>query len=145
VKEAPKGALSVAKARENAKPGESIVVRGKIGGRAVALAPKMAIAVLADEKAITPCNAIPGDTCATPWDYCCETPEKLKASVATIQVKDEKGKIVKAPLRGLGELKELSTIVVSGTVDAASDKDVLIINAAAIHVAENPAPAVKRN
>jgi hypothetical protein len=143
-KDAPNGAVSVAKAREKAKPGETIVIRGKIGGRAVALSPKMAIAVLADEKAITPCNAIPGDACATPWDYCCETGEKLKGSVATIQVKDDKGKIVRAPLRGLGDLKELSTLVVAGTVDAASDKDVLIINATAIHVAENPAPSPKR-
>jgi hypothetical protein len=129
-----KGAVSVTKARETAKAGESVTVRGNIGGRAVALSPKLAIAVLADEKAITPCNAIPGDSCKVPWDYCCETPEKLKAATATIQVKDAKGKLVKAPLRGLGELKELSTVIVSGTVDAASDKDVLIINATAIHV-----------
>jgi phosphohistidine swiveling domain-containing protein len=131
---APKDAVSVVKAREKAKAGESIVVRGRIGGRAVALLPKSAIAVLADEKAITPCNAIPGDSCKIPWDYCCDDPAAIKASIATIQVRGEKGKVIRATLRGLGELKELSTVVVAGTVDSASNKDVLIINATAIHV-----------
>jgi hypothetical protein len=131
---APKDAVSVAKARETAKPGEAIVLRGKIGGRKIALVPKAAIAVLADEKSITSCNNMPGDSCATPWDYCCETPEKLTASTATIQVRDEKGKVLRAPLRGLGELKELSTVVISGTVDAASTKDNLIVNATSVFV-----------
>jgi hypothetical protein len=134
IKKAPAGAVSVTKARQIAKPGESIVVRGRIGGRAVALAPKAAIGVLADEKAIAPCNAKPGDLCEIPWDYCCETQEKLKASTATIQVKGTNGKVVRATLKGLGELKELSTVIVSGTVDASSNKDVLIINATALHV-----------
>jgi hypothetical protein len=131
---APADALSVSKARENTKPGEAIVLRGKIGGRKIALLPKFAMAVLADEKAITSCNDMPGDSCKTPWDYCCESPEKLNSSTATIQVRDEKGKIVRSPLRGLGELKELSTVIVSGTVDAASTKDNLIVNAISIFV-----------
>ncbi|RBP47761.1 hypothetical protein DES53_101560 [Roseimicrobium gellanilyticum] len=131
---APAEAVSVKKARESAKPGEAIVLRGKVGGRKIALVPKAAIAVLADEKSITSCNDMPGDSCAFPWDYCCETPEKIAASTATIQVRDEKGKVVKAPLRGLGDLKELSVVVISGTVDTASTKDNLIVNATSIFV-----------
>ena len=131
---APKDAISVSKARKDAKPGEAIVLRGKIGGRKIALVPKAAIAVLADEKSVTSCNDMPGDACTTPWDYCCETPEKLKTSTATIQVRDEKGKVLRAPLRGLGDLKELSTVVISGTVDAASTKDNLIVNATSVFV-----------
>ncbi len=131
---APANAVSVVQAREKAKPGEKIVLRGRIGGRMVSLMPKAAIAVLADEKTITACDAMPGDSCKTPWDYCCESPEKLQASTATIQVVDEKGKVVRASLRGLGDLKELSTVVVEGTVNAASSKDVLVVNVSAIHV-----------
>ena len=131
---APAGAVSVVKARETAKPGEPIVIRGRIGGRETALLPKAAIAVIADEKAITPCNAIPGDSCPKPWDYCCESAEKLKVSTATIQVRGEDGKVLRAPLRGIGGLKELSTVVISGTVDASSNKDVLVINATSVHV-----------
>jgi hypothetical protein len=134
VKTAPAGALSVSKARATAKPGEAVVVRGKVGGRMTPLLDKAAIAVLADERAITACNDIPGDACTTPWDYCCETPEKLKKATATIQVRDEKGKVLRTSLRGLGEMKELSTLVVAGTVDAASSAEVLIINATSIQV-----------
>lgn len=131
---APEGAVRVVKAREKAKAGELIVLRGLIGGRMVSLTPKTAIAVLADEKAVAPCSANPNDACKTPWDYCCESPEKLNASTATIQVRGSDGKIVRSTLRGLGGLKELSTVVVEGTVDAASSKDVLIVNATAIYV-----------
>lgn len=132
---APSGAVSVAAARKDAaKDGAEIVLRGRIGGRMTSLLDKAAIAVLADEKAITACNDMPGDACKTPWDYCCETPEKLKASTATIQVRGADGKILKAPLRGLGGLKELSTVVVKGTVDKASSKDALIVNVTQIQV-----------
>ncbi|MEZ0389844.1 MAG: hypothetical protein ACAI34_22380, partial [Verrucomicrobium sp.] len=120
VKTAPAGAVSVTAARKEAKAGEPIVVRGRVGGRTASLVDKAAIAVLADEKAVTACNDMPGDACKTPWDYCCETPEKLKASTATIQVRGENGKVLRSTLRGLGGLKELSTVVVKGTVDAAS-------------------------
>ena len=134
VKTAPAGAVSVTAARKDAKAGEAIVIRGRVGGRMTSLVDKAAIAVLADEKAITACNDMPGDACKTPWDYCCETPEKLKASTATVQVRGENGKVLRSTLRGLGGLKELSTVVVKGTVDAASSKDVLIVNATSIQV-----------
>ena len=134
VKSAPAGAVTVSAARKDAKPGTEIVIRGRIGGRMTALVDKAAIAVLADEKVITACNDMPGDACKTPWDFCCETPEKLRSSIATIQVRGTDGKILKAPLRGLGGLKELSTVVVKGTVDAASGKDVLIVNVSQILV-----------
>ncbi|MEN3941571.1 hypothetical protein WJU23_09795 [Prosthecobacter sp. SYSU 5D2] len=130
----PSGALSVVKARQTAKAGEAIVVRGRIGGRAMSLMDKAAIAVLADEKSIVPCDANPADSCKTPWDYCCESPEKLKAGTATIQVKGENGKLLRTSLRGFSGLKELSTVVVAGTVDASSTQDALIINVASIHV-----------
>ncbi|HYF37968.1 MAG TPA: hypothetical protein VD994_21880 [Prosthecobacter sp.] len=130
----PSGAVSVVKARQAAKPGEAIVVRGKIGGRAVPLMDKAAIAVLVDEKAVAACNENPADACKIPWDYCCERPEKLKAATATVQVRGENGKVLRAPLRGLGGLKELSTVIVSGTIDASSTKDSLVINATSIHV-----------
>jgi hypothetical protein len=135
VKSAPAGAVTVSAARKEAiKAGTEVVLRGRIGGRMTALVDKAAIAVLADEKTITACNDMPRDACKTPWDFCCETPEKLRSSIATIQVRGADGKVLKAPLRGLGGLKELSTVVVKGTVDAASGKDVLIVNVSQIQV-----------
>ena len=93
-----------------------------------------AILVLADETAIASCDQIPGDDCKTPWDYCCELPSKIAASTATIQVKGEDGKLLRSTLRGVGELKELSHLVISGTVDSTSTADALIVNATSIHV-----------
>jgi hypothetical protein len=131
---APEGALSVVDARAAAKPGEPIVLRGKVGGKMQPISASAAILVLADEKAITSCDHMPDDPCKTPWDYCCEVPSKIAASTATIQVKGDDGKLLRSTLRGAGDLKELSYLVISGTVDAASTADALIVNAEAIHV-----------
>lgn len=131
---APQGALSVVEARAAAKPGEPIVLRGKVGGKATPISDAVAILVLADEKAISSCDLDPSDECETPWDYCCEESAKIAASTATIQVKGEDGKLIRATLRGVGALKELSHLVISGTVDAASTPEALIVNASSIHV-----------
>ena len=96
----------------------------------------MALLVLADETAIKSCDDIEGDECETPWDYCCEDSDKIAASTATIQVRGEDGKLVRSTLRGLGGLKELSRLVVTGTVDPASSADNLIVNATKTHVAK---------
>lgn len=130
----PQGALGVVDARAAAKPGEPIVLRGKVGGKMTPISDSAAILVLADEKAIASCDQIPGDDCKTPWDYCCELPSVIADSTATIQVKDGAGKVMRSTLRGVGGLKELSHLVVAGTVDAASTADALIVNATQIHV-----------
>jgi len=131
---APADAKGVSDTRRNAQPGEDIVVRGRIGGTMKPLSETAAIAVLADEKGIKACSDIPGDTCETPWDFCCEPSEKLRASILTIQVRDEQGKIVRKTLRGMGGLEELSTVVVKGKVDKRSTSQALMVNAEAIFV-----------
>ncbi len=132
--DAPEGAVSVIEARAAAKPGEAIVLRGKVGGKMKPLSDTTAILVLADEKAIASCDENPDDACETPWDYCCEEASKIAASTATIQVKGDDGKLLRSSLRGIGDLKELSHLVISGTVDAASTAEALIVNADKIHV-----------
>ncbi len=131
---APEGALTVVDARSKAKPGEEIVLRGKVAGKMKPISESAAILVLADETAIKSCDQIPGDECETPWDYCCEDPAAIAASIATIQVRGEDGKVLRTSLRDVGGLKELSHLVVAGTVDAASTADALIVNASQIHV-----------
>jgi len=133
-KTAPEGAVSVVDARAQAKPGDAITVRGKVGGKINSISDAAAILVLADEKAITSCDDIHGDECPTPWDYCCEESSKIAASTATIQLRDGDGKIVRSTLRGLSGLKELSHLVIAGTVDSTSTPEALIVNADKIHV-----------
>ncbi|MGK0190096.1 MAG: hypothetical protein ACI9R3_005916 [Verrucomicrobiales bacterium] len=131
---APENAVSVVEARAAAKPGAAIVLRGKVGGKMTPISDTAAILVLADENAIASCDQNPDDLCETPWDYCCEEASKIAASTATIQVMGDDGKLLRSTLRGIGDLKELSHLVVSGTVDAASTAEALIINADKIHV-----------
>ena len=59
------------------------------------------------------CSDIPGDTCKTPWDYCCQT-DKLPKSKALVKVVDASGTPVKSDARELLKLKELQTVVVRG-------------------------------
>ena len=131
---APEGAVSVVEARAAAKPGAPIVLRGKVGGKFKPISESVAILVLADEKAIASCDQNPDDQCEAPWDYCCEEAAKIAASTATIQIKGEDGKLLPSTLRGFGDLKELSHLVISGTVDETSTDAVLIVNADKIHV-----------
>ena len=128
------GAIGVVAARKAGKSGESIVIRGKVGGVDPALSDAAAIFVLADEKAITSCDDIPGDECPTPWDYCCADPDEKKASIATIQIVDADGKVIRKGLRGLGGIKELSHVIISGTVNDKSTAENMIVNATTIHV-----------
>ena len=62
---APEGAIGVVEARTKAKPGETIVLRGKVGGKMQPISASAAILVLADEKAITSCDHMPDDPCKT--------------------------------------------------------------------------------
>ncbi len=85
--------------------------------------------------AISSCNRLHGDSCSTPWDVCCDDPDVIQASIATIQVVDADGKLHKSGLKGLGGIKELSQLVVQGTIADGSGPDNLIINATGIHIA----------
>lgn len=133
--DAPDGAVSVTAARKDPAPGKELTVAGDIIGRVDVFVPNRAMLILGDPDAITSCNRLHGDGCATPWDVCCDDPDEIMKSIATIQVLDADGLLVKAGLKGLGNMKELSSIVVQGTVDATSGPDNLIINATGIHIA----------
>ena len=134
VAEAPVGALSVVDARAQAKPGEPISVRGYVGGRAKPFVDGRAMFVLADPAKAQPCDAVPGDSCPTPWDACCASREDIKAGTATVQVVGADGKVMAASLAGVGGIKPGSRVVVSGTVARASSDQVLIIDAAKLYV-----------
>ena len=93
-----------------------------------------ALLTLGDPTRIDSCDLKPGDECPTPWDVCCADPDVVRASIATIQVLDEHGKPVKAGLRGVGGLQELSNLIVVGEVAQGSNADNFLVNATGIHV-----------
>ena len=133
LKEAPAGAGQVAALKITAKEGDEIVLRGQIGGQEKdVFNASRAMLMLADMK-LVPCNKIPGDKCETPWDFCCVPVNERNKSLAIVQIVDEKGKLLKATLKGAAGLDHLSVLVVKGKV-AKNEAGNFIVNASGIYV-----------
>jgi hypothetical protein len=130
---APDGAQDLAVVKQSAQPGDRVVIRGVIGGRAQPFADNRAVFMLIDSSVAT-CDRIAGDGCKTPWDACCEDPDLIKQKSATVQVVDDKGQPLKAGLSGVGGISPNRSIIVEGTVREGSDAQNLIIDAQGIHV-----------
>ncbi len=138
LKESPATAADVGDVKKTAKEGEEVTLRGQIGGQAKdVFNASRASFWLADMKLVS-CNKIPGDKCETPWDFCCVPITEKAANIAIVQVVDEKGRLVKASLKGANGLDHLGVVVVKGKVAKADGKN-LIINATGIYLE----PAVK--
>lgn len=136
----PDGAKTVEEIKEAAKPGDKVVVRGRIGGSKNPFIEKRAVFTLMGA-GLKACSDDPEDKCKTPWDYCCDTAEAIAKHSATIQVVDAAGAPLRMGLKGTNGLKELSEVVIQGTVKEAKDK-VMIVNATALFlVPEKGAPS----
>lgn len=133
VSNAPSGAVNVAKARNAPQRGDSITLKGRIGGRKDPFVTGRAVFTLVDVNVKT-CAENPGDSCPTPWDYCCEPADLLTKNSATIQVADAQGRPLHADLRGRGGLEPLAVVTVKGKIASVGGGDILIVNAEAIHV-----------
>jgi hypothetical protein len=108
----PTGAVEVLALRKDVKDKQSVVVVGRIGGRPNPWIKGTAAFPIVD-RSLKPCNEIEGDTCKTPWDYCCEA-HVAQATVFVMFI-DENGKVIKKDARELLHVKELQTVVVQGT------------------------------
>jgi hypothetical protein len=112
LKTEPAEAQPVATAKKDAKDGDSITLVGRIGGSESPFVNGRASFTIVDTK-LVPCSERPGDSCTTPWDYCCDT-DQLADCTAAVKLVDEEGKTLPVDAKtGLG-LKELQTIVVQG-------------------------------
>jgi hypothetical protein len=132
VKTAPAGAKDVSAAIKEAKGGEEVVIRGRVGGTEEVFMKDRATMTMMDMN-LKSCDMRPDDACKTPWDYCCDDEETKRLNRATVQVVDQSGKILNTTLGG--QLSELDVIVVKGKVvkiDAAN----FIINAQEIFIEE---------
>ena len=109
--------------------GSVIAVTGRIGGSKKPLG-DFAVLNLA-EKSLPNCREAGGmPKCPTWWDLCCT---ELKNKICTVQCKGADGQLLRTSLRGLGDLKEMSTITISGKV-AISEDGMLVIDATQIYV-----------
>ena len=120
--------------RSTAKPGDKITLKGEAIGRGKIFVDGRASFILGDPTKLTSCDKIPGDSCETPWDACCDSKELKRVGIASIQIVDEDGRVLDGDIKGTDGLKELSTLTVTGTVAETSTEDNLIVNAEKIHV-----------
>ncbi len=128
----PAGAVSVIESRKRAEPGTTLTVTGRIAGAMEPFSADYATLVLADDSLMT-CERNPGDGCSTPWDACCVDSKTLAASRLTVQVTGEDGRPIGQSLKEVQGLKELDTLIVTGTVAEGSGEENLILNATGIY------------
>jgi hypothetical protein len=107
----PADPIPVGDARQSSEDGQAITLVGVIGGSSKPFVDGIAAFTVVDPK-VPHCAADEG--CPTPWDYCC-TQDQVKENVATIKIVDDSGKPVEQDARELLNVKELSTVVVTGT------------------------------
>ena len=130
----PADAVRVPQAKASAREGDTVVVRGRVGGERDPIVPGRASLRLADTEAIAACDTRPDDGCKIPWDYCCEPSEKILANSMTVQVVGDSGKVLAADFTTLDGLEPGSMLVVTGVVAARPNEQVLTVNATGIYV-----------
>lgn len=122
----PGEAVGVNHAKVNAKEGEAIVVRGRIGGRKDPLSPRSPVFTIID-MSLSACAGC-GDTCSV-------EPEVLRDNMATVQIVDAAGEPVADNPIAAG-LKAEDEVVIVGTVASSAGSDTLMIMATGIQRVE---------
>lgn len=131
----PEGAKYVEEVKAAAKPGDKVAIRGRIGGNVAPFVEGRAVFTIVGN-GIQACSDKKDKCCETPWDYCCDTADTIAKHSATIQVVDAKGFPLRVGLKGANGLKELSDVIIVGTVKEAKDK-ILIVNATAMYLVKS--------
>jgi hypothetical protein len=124
--EEPAGAKSVTELRKSAKDGDDVVIVGRIGGEQKPWIEGKAGFLIVD-CSLKACSDIDGDGCETPWDYCCESKEKITNGLATIKFLDEHGKTIDADARKFLGVDVLNTVVVRGKAKRDDEGNLIVL------------------
>lgn len=127
----PTDVKSVVDVKASASEGDRVVMRARIGGRRDPMTAGSPVFSVMDVS-LAHCGENPDDTCATPWDYCCETPDTKRAKGATVQIVGTDGQPVAGDASS-GGLKPLDEVVLVGTVGPRPTPDVLTILASGVY------------
>lgn len=117
----PAGVKSVIDIRKDAKSGDEVVVVGRIGGAAKPFTEGRASFLIADE------TLKPTEGCDCPWDYCEYSNEDRAAGRLLVKFANEQGATLPHEARDMFAVKELSTVVVKGTVSRDKDNNVIVV------------------
>lgn len=129
---APADAKPVKEAKASAAMNDRVVLRGRIGSGEEPFVKGRAVFTVVD-LGVKYCGEVEKDDCKTPWDYCCEPPDVLSASSATIQLVDAAGHPLRTELSGTHGLRPLAVVTVVGKVSQ-KDGETFIINAENLYV-----------
>lgn len=123
--DAPPDAQDVISMRESVEDEQPVTVIGRIGGSHEPWVEGLAAFSVVD-RSLAACTDIPGDTCPTPWDYCCVT-DRLPGATTLVKLVDESGEVVPTDARELLGVRELQTVVVEGTAQKDESGNVTVL------------------
>jgi hypothetical protein len=132
----PNGVKPITATKSNAKSGDTITIRGRVGGSLRPFIDGRAVFTIVGDGPRA-CSDTADDHCATPWDYCCVPPREILKHAATIQIVDDNGAPVRTDIKGRRGITELSELTIVGTVVAAKN-DAMVVNASGIYVHDHP-------
>lgn len=127
----PASAIAITNAKTDAKEGDTVTLRGIIGGAMEPISDESSVFRVIDTGLENACVA-EDDHCATPWDYCCAMPEDIKANSATVVIVDESGQTIDQSPSTQG-FEPLDEVIVVGTVGPRPSPDVLTVRATGIY------------
>ena len=128
----PPPAHEIEDVKKTAKTGDDVVLQAQVGGRKQWQVEGKAIFVVIDP-VLESCDEMEGDTCKTPWDFCCVPKEQITAKLATVRVVGADGQPVAGSVQGAHGLRPLAHVVVAGKVQS-NDGSNLVVDAKQIWV-----------
>jgi len=118
------GAAPIAQLKKTAKVGDTVVIRGRVGGSREPFVEGAASMTLVDPAQPIVCG--PDDACRTKWDYCCEPNETLLPHLATVKAVDAAGLPIMASFKGAHGLAEFHLLTVRGKVLSCDGKNLVV-------------------
>ena len=129
----PNDALPISELKRTAKKGDTVTFVARIGGKDPAFVEGRAMMVVIDPK-IPSCADMGEEACCeTPWDYCCEPRDSLKAGTVSVQITGDDGRPLTTDLKGKHGLNELVTVTIVGVVSEKNHDGLMVIDATGIH------------
>ncbi|MGE9289580.1 MAG: hypothetical protein ACQKBT_01240 [Puniceicoccales bacterium] len=137
----PSETVTVGELLQDPPEGGVVTVEGKIGGTPTPFGDGYAVFFLADESLVF-CNEMGDDHCPTPWDACCEDPDKASRNRILVQFSDETGEIVAGTVKGVNDLREMDRVVIRGKVLPAAGGGVVMDVMSLSRISGPPSPAL---
>jgi hypothetical protein len=121
---APADAVDIGAARADLAEGDTVTVRGVVGGSVKPFVEGLAAFTLVDPSLASCAEDDMG--CKTPWDYCCVDPQTIAENSATVEFRED-GTTLTASPRGFHGLDHLATVVVQGIAERDAHGNVTIV------------------